>query len=273
MSLMQGIRYATTVHHDVDMWRFKLKPRQWGSYHRPKVKWSGAELAELRFGLHYSLCFLWLAWPWLELKFAYPKGYQKQNVCMSWTPPIRVQSMQIKSFPWRLAIASNLVAEIIISEVLGYHASVEVVSPIFTDAIESFGCSTDCETNHGTDILFEVWLTEVAQFFADFQSENPQVVEDLGSMGYEASSGMYMKGSVREHAESDSGLPLEYYKSYNLSLNQSYRYFDTIWDLNASELLACTAQHSDLMNPSKMKNFLDWTGDVEGVQELTAVQW
>ncbi len=176
-------------------------------------------------------------------------------------------AIQIKSFPWRLAIASNLVAEIIISEVLGYHASVEVVSPIFTDAIESFGCSTDCETNHGTDILFEVWLTEVAQFFADFQSENPQVVEDLGSMGYEASSGMYMKGSVREHAESDSGLPLEYYKSYNLSLNQPYRYFDTIWDLNASELLACTAQHSDLMNPSKMKNFLDWTGDVEGVVE------
>ena len=175
-------------------------------------------------------------------------------------------AIQIKSFPWRLAIASNLVAEIIISEVLGYHTAVEAVPPIFMDAIESFGCSTDCETNDGkTDILVEVWLTEVAQFFADFQMENPQIVEDLGSMGYEASSGMYMKGSVREHAEADSGLPLEYYKSYNLSLNQPYRYFDTIWDLNTSDLLPCTAQHSDFMNSYKMKNFLDWTGDVEGV--------
>ena len=178
-------------------------------------------------------------------------------------------AIQILSFDWRLPVAISLVTEIIISEVLGYHVAVEEKGIYWFGAIESFGCSsTDCETQHGkTDIVLDVWLSEVAQFFADFQSANRQVVEDLGSMGYEGSESMYVKGSVQEHAEADSGLPLEYYKSYNLSFNKPYTYFDTIWDLNTSEVSACTTQGSDFMNPSKMKNFLDWTGDVEGVME------
>ena len=48
--------------------------------------------------------------------------------------------------------------------------------------------------------------------------------------------------------------------------HQPYRYFDTLWDLNASELLGCTAV-PDFMDSARIKNFLDWTGDVEGVRE------
>ena len=182
------------------------------------------------------------------------------------------QSIHIKMFGWRLAMASSRVAQVIISEVLGYHTTVdqEWVGP-FSDAMASFACSdTDCQTRHGkTDILFEAWLSDYSQPFADFQLAHPQVVEDLGSMGYSGISGMFLRGSVLDHAQEDSGLPLEYYKSYNLSFNQPYRYFSTLWDLNASEVMSCTAESSDLMNSAKIKNFLDLTGDVQGVQETT----
>ena len=180
------------------------------------------------------------------------------------------QSIHIGMFPWRLAAASTKVAEIIISEVLGYQTAVdEEPYSHLPDALATFACSdTDCQTRHGkTDILLEAWLSDYAQPFADFQLAHPQVVEDLGSMGYTGLTGMFLRGSVLDHALEDSGLPLEYYKSYNLSFNQPYRYFNTLWDLNASELLACTAENSDFMNSAKMKNFLDRTGDVQGVQE------
>lgn len=110
-----------------------------------------------------------------------------------------------------------------------------------------------------------MWVTEVAQFFALFQLENPGVVEDLGPVGYEGSAGMYVRGSERERPEADSGLPLEYYKSYNLSFHAPYNYFETIWDLSSSELLLCNEIGSGLSD--LLANFLDWTGDVEGVTE------
>ena len=179
------------------------------------------------------------------------------------------QSIHIKTFIWRSAIATSKVADIIISEVLGYHTAVDQDSiPLFSDAIATFACSDmDCQTRHGkTDILLDAWLSDNPQKFADWQLAHPQIVEDLGSMGYASTSGMFLRGSVLEHAREDSGLPLEYYKSYDLSFHQPYRYFDTLWDLNASELLGCTAV-PDFMDSARIKNFLDWTGDVEGVRE------
>jgi len=181
------------------------------------------------------------------------------------------QSIHIKMHPWRAALGASKVAEIIISEVLGYHTAVDQETILrFSDAMATFACSdTDCQTRHGkTDILLDVWgISDTPQFFADWQLSHPQVVEDLGSMGYASSWGLFLKGSVLEHAQEGSGLFLDYYKSYNLSFNQPHRYFDTLWDWNASELVACTAEISDFMNSAEIKNFLDWTGDVEGVRE------
>jgi len=216
----------------------------------------------VRFGLPYLL-FLFVVTGMTGMtggEVCLPEGIPEAKRSYVLNATSQQSAIQIHSFVWRLAVASSLVAEIIISEVLGYHVAVEQKGVYWRGAIESFGCSsTDCETQHGeTDIVLDVWLSEVAQFFADFQSANRQVVEDLGSMGYEGSESMYVKGSVQEHAEADSGLPLEYYKSYNLSFNKPYTYFDTIWDLNTSEVSACTTQGSDFMNPSKMKTF--WTG-------------
>ena len=175
-------------------------------------------------------------------------------------------AIQLATFKWPGAVAQSKVAEILISEVLGYHVSVNFDIGTLVDGISSFGCfGPDCETQHGkTNLLFDVWVTEVAQFFANFQLENPQVVEDLGPVGYEGSAGMYVRGSEREQAEADSGLPLEYYKSYNLSFHEPYNYFETLWDLNSSELRVCN--EIDGLS-SLLRNFLDWTGDVEGVTE------
>ena len=177
------------------------------------------------------------------------------------------RSKAFATFRWDGALATTKVAEILISEILGYHVSVNVDVGTLVDGISSFGClDPDCEIQHGkTHLLFDVWVTEVAQFLALFQLENPGVVEDLGPVGYEGSAGMYVRGSERERAEADSGLPLEYYKSYNLSFHAPYNYFETIWDLNSSELFLCNEIGSGLSD--LLANFLDWTGDVEGVTE------
>ena len=177
------------------------------------------------------------------------------------------RSKAFATFRWDGALATTKVAEILISEILGYHVSVNVDVGTLVDGISSFGClDPDCEIQHGkTHLLFDVWVTEVAQFFALFQLENPW------SSGRSWACRVWREcRNVREGIRTRAGrggfwLPLEYYKSYNLSFHAPYNYFETIWDLNSSELFLCNEIGSGLSD--LLANFLDWTGDVEGVTE------
>ena len=169
---------------------------------------------------------------------------------------------------------TSTVAEILISEVLGYHA---VVDPETKFSVEDglvalAGCpSIDCDVK-GTrsDILLDTWLTGALPFFEEFQQAQGQAAEDLGSMGYVGGDGLQAKGSVLEAAASD-GVALEYYKSYNLTFHKPQKYFDTLWDLPEEQLLKCNDSFNSVPLDStvsdRMKNYLDWTGDVDGVVE------
>eukprot|EP00438_Fugacium_kawagutii_P021219 Skav201616 [mRNA] locus=scaffold152:1234360:1241265:+ [translate_table: standard] len=175
--------------------------------------------------------------------------------------------IRIAPFAWRAAMISSEVARILIAEVLGYHAIVNP-EPIYAtiDGIRSFACS-NCSSS---DILMDTWLTPVSILWEEFQSENPGLAEDLGSMGYSGHDGLYVKGSIRDAANSQ-GLSLEYYKAYNLSFHQPYKYFDTLWEVPTDALWKCNDTfygiQLDLMDSTTVKNYLDQTGDAEGVIE------
>ena len=171
-------------------------------------------------------------------------------------------------------MVTSAVAEILISEVLGYHADIDPATKFSTeDGIAALaGCSSiDCQVKGArSDIVLDAWLTHALQFFEEFQQVNGQVAEDLGSMGYVGSDGLHVKGSVLEDAAND-GLALEYYKSYNRTFHEPQKYFDTLWELPEEQLLKCNDSFNDVpldsMISDRMKNYLDWTGDVDGVVE------
>ena len=134
------------------------------------------------------------------------------------------------------------------------------------------GCVTpECE-KRGThaDAVFEIPLHVLELQFQQFQAAKNQVAEHLGDLGVVYTGGAYVKGTVLQ-AAADTGLYLDYYKSYNVSKHDPHNYFDTVWDLPAADLLDCNASFFgdslEFMQSSKMKNYFDWTGDVDGVTE------
>eukprot|EP00438_Fugacium_kawagutii_P013730 Skav209148 [mRNA] locus=scaffold3188:56379:58019:- [translate_table: standard] len=167
---------------------------------------------------------------------------------------------------------SSSVAQILIAEVLGYHAIVNP-EPVYgtMDGIRLLaGCSSpDCSLpGTRSDVLMDTWLTAYIISWDQFQSVNPGLAEDLGSMGYAGRDGMYVKGSIRDAAASH-GLSLAYYEAYNPSFHQPYTYFDTLWDVPQDSLWKCNDTFYgiklDFMDSAIMKNYLDRTGDTDGV--------
>lgn len=182
--------------------------------------------------------------------------------------------IRLTIFAWRSSIVTSQIAQILISEVLGYHALVtpETIFDTTAGISRLAGCeSSDCQVKTSrTDVVLDTWLSPVFPFWQGFLAQNPQVAEDLGSMGYQGGDGLYIKGSVLESA-ANAGLALEYYKSYNMSFHQPYKYFDTLWDLPEADLEPCNGSFLgwplEPTDSEKMKNYLDWTGDVDGVVE------
>ena len=185
----------------------------------------------------------------------------------------QLSPVRFAPFAWSFSAAASEIARILISEVLGYHAVVKH-DPLLWDTVAGIrtlaGCySLDCSVKDTRpDVLMDTWLTPAALFWEQFQSENPNVAEDLGSMGYSGLDGLYLKGSVRDRAASD-GVFLEYYKSYNLLIHEPYKYFNSLYDLPEDQLLMCNDTKSgsilEPLDSAKMKNYFDQTGDAEGV--------
>ncbi|CAE6960708.1 unnamed protein product [Symbiodinium sp. CCMP2592] len=202
-----------------------------------------------------------------------PNGFPEEDRLYVLNSSSQMSPIQVASLQWRSAMSISLVAEILISEMLGYHALVSEVLYASDEAIlRLVGCwSPDCSIQGPmADVLLSFWLYHDMPLFQRLQKENPRPPEDLGSMGYVASDGMYIKGSVLNRAASD-GLSLEFFKSYNLSFHQPYRYFDTVWALPEAEILKCDETFNgaelDTVKSDLMKNYLDKTGDAEGVIE------
>ena len=124
--------------------------------------------------------------------------------------------------------SSTLLAEmtaVMIREVLGFHAHVDPTvggngaSPVFalagcTDFNDKVNrkCGTQETTIH---VSVDSWIGSYASTQNQFAKEYPRIAaEDLGSMGYLGEESMYVSQAILNAAYSESGLALDFYKSY-----------------------------------------------------------
>ena len=89
--------------------------------------------------------------------------------------------------------------------------------------------------------------------------------KDLGSMGYEAFSTMYVPKQAQSQAYSTVGGALQYYRDWNTSWNAPWNYFDQISSVNSSKLMRCNDSTSAMSNDPTMRRHIENTGDVDGV--------
>lgn len=87
-------------------------------------------------------------------------------------------------------------------------------------------------------------------------------------MGYAGDHNLFVKGSIREHAYSDSGLALDFYKNYNITFHSPKRYFGHVADLNPEDFFLCDVADLEFRNAQRMSDYVRYTGDLDGVTRL-----
>ena len=97
--------------------------------------------------------------------------------------------------------------------------------------------------------------------------------------GYEGEESIYLTKAVLDAAYNDSGLALDFYKSYNpefhnpgkqlgveiawgARLDLISRYFSTVASIPTSEMEACSS--SEFSNSGRMQMYKDFSGDAAG---------
>ena len=88
----------------------------------------------------------------------------------------------------------------------------------------------------------------------------------LGSTGIPASEGMFLLGKHDYKAYEDGGLALDYYRVWNATWHDATKYFDPYTNINTTDLKLCN--ETQMFWPSIIANFLQFTADTEGVQEV-----
>ncbi|CAK9028861.1 Ephrin_rec_like domain-containing protein [Durusdinium trenchii] len=222
---------------------------------------------------------LWSAWLWLAARAAAP--------CFDDAIPAasrkNVTNSHGESYPlgihvggWTAAVILSSVADVIIREKMGYHTSQAfgsgTVEQFFAMAgcqtpadIEDRGCAKRKIVHH---LSLEGWTDGYAATWNQIQQDYPDTApQNLGGTGYAGLSSDYITQEVQERALSDSGLSLEFYRSYNRSWHDAGQYFDRISQVNTSLLAPCN--QSRLMVSEAMLHYANLTGDWDGVENVS----
>lgn len=177
---------------------------------------------------------------------------------------------------WTAAVILSSVADVIIREKMGYHTSQAfgsgTVEQFFAMAgcqtpadIEDRGCAKRKIVHH---LSLEGWTDGYAATWNQIQQDYPDTApQNLGGTGYAGLSSDYITQEVQERALSDSGLSLEFYRSYNRSWHDAGQYFDRISQVDTSLLAPCN--QSRLMVSEAMLHYANLTGDWDGVENVS----
>ena len=109
----------------------------------------------------------------------------------------------------------------------------------------------------------------------------PRWAERSAQPGYEGEESVYLTKAVLDAAYNDSGLALDFYKSYNpefhdpgkrLGVKVAWgarpdliaRYFSTLASIPTSEMEACDS--SEFSNAGRMQMYKDFSGDAAGAE-------
>lgn len=177
-------------------------------------------------------------------------------------------------FTWASAGLTSAMIEILTEEVLGYNTRVEP-TPL-SSSVQGMYATLGCATWYNADdrgcdnrkvrihMVMDSWWTTfpnvIAALTEKYQGEMPI---SGGGMGYKGGAGMYVPRNVLDTGAAE-GAAMEYYKSYNASWHQPWKYFDNVTVLNTSaEFMPCAA--TTMSHNSTAYNYWRVTGDDAGV--------
>ena len=183
----------------------------------------------------------------------------------------RNSSVGMVSYDWDSSKLVTNIAAILVREALGIHS--QVSADVAVDVTDGIWLLSECLDTEGTEcvsehnyVALESWLGSSPTGYAAFQKANPELApEDLGSIGYAGEEYLFLTASVQDAAYRDSGLALEFYKSYNTSFHNPKKYFDHVTDLSLADLVPCNRTDLEFNNGPLMAMYAHWTGDLEGV--------
>lgn len=191
------------------------------------------------------------------------------------TDPLGSTPIGITPGGWATSYLTSALFQILTSEVLGFNA---VVGDAMDSSMGQYYAVAGCgdpnnwvvdakcagqqfTRQHVTiEMWYTTWAAQVALHVAKFPDAPPILA---GDMGYEGSESIFVTANVQAEAMNDDGLPLEFYKSYNTSWHQAWRYFNRIQDIDTSTLKTCS--QSQLMTNFTIANYAIQTGDMDGV--------
>lgn len=164
---------------------------------------------------------------------------------------------------------------IIVSEILGYNiavgigpASELIIGKLAGCAHAGFAITDDCGPPRRFQVSFENWLTGspwTQQSLLDMEPYGTPV--NLGSMGYEGKSGMFVLGGALNAGLADSGLALNFYRSYNISWYSPWKYTAVVENVDLNRLKTC-AGSAEVGYPGIAELYFGITGDAAGVVEV-----
>ena len=128
---------------------------------------------------------------------------------------------------WVSSEVLNQMALIAIQEVLGFHARMHPqngqssASTIYAlggclnfDSYEDRRCGSETTVHVSMDSWIRIYMSALFGFQSDYPSLAPV---DLGSMGYDAEEGLFVSRAAIDAASGSSGLPLDFFRTYNFS--------------------------------------------------------
>lgn len=177
---------------------------------------------------------------------------------------------------WATGHLTARVAGIVIKEKLGYNVELKGPGPLALDGFFALtgctsptdktdrGCGGDGDRLTDVHINVEVWTSTYQLAWEELKLKYPdKAPSNLGNMGYYGATALYVPSGVQERAYDAEGINLDFYRDYNSSRENPGRHFANPGDVNVSYLLPCN--ETALMLNEVMSNYLDLTGDLEGV--------
>ena len=162
---------------------------------------------------------------------------------------------------------------IIASEVLGLHvefatgpASELILGKLAGCAHQGFDIVGDCGPPRRFHVSFENWLTDspwTQQWLTELEPYGAPI--NLGSIGYDGKSGMFVLNGSLHAGLRDSGLSLDFYRSYNLAFFDPSQYTAKVSEVDLALLKGCDS--IELGYPGIAELYSEITGDDEGVLE------
>ena len=175
----------------------------------------------------------------------------------------------ITSGDWDANIIINEIAGIVVSEVLGYNYRLGLEIHSLNRLLRLAGCANpdSCTTPSSYHIAMEIYTPAAA--LSEFTSVASQMgdaaPQNVGSIGYPGTEGIFVFEERRQAYRADTGLDLAYYFSYNASWFHPENYLATVSQVDLDHLLPC-GQSVDIAWPAIGQQYLNATGDADGVE-------